>query len=46
MTAQRGPGRAGGLLKVDDKCSLNELYSIPPALCKEIAEAATEINRS
>jgi hypothetical protein len=41
MTAQRGPGRLRGILKPRDKCSLNELYSMPSGLCKEIALAAT-----
>jgi hypothetical protein len=41
QTAQRGPGRIHGELKVADKCSLHQLYSMPKELCDEIAEAAT-----
>ena len=39
MTAQRGPCRRGGVLATNDKCSLQQLYSIPKGLCDEIAEA-------
>ena len=35
-TAQRGPRRGGNS---DDRCSLHELHSIPPALCSDIAES-------
>ena len=40
MTAQRGAGRARGALKPADNCSLEQLYSIPSALCDELAAAA------
>ena len=40
MTAQRGPGRKNGTLLDGDRCSLNQLYSMPPDLCDEIAKAA------
>jgi hypothetical protein len=40
-SAQRGPGKLKGILKSRDKCSLNELYSMPSDLCKEIAIAAS-----
>ena len=40
MTAQRGSGRVRGALKPADKCSLEQLYSIPSALCDELAAAA------
>ena len=40
MTAQRGPGRVRGELKEGDRCSLRQLYSMPPGLCDKIAEAA------
>jgi hypothetical protein len=42
QTAQRGPGRIRGERKGGDRCSLNQLYSMPKALCDEIAEAATQ----
>lgn len=40
-TAQRGPGRLNGSLRVLDRFELTELYSIPPALCVSLAAAAT-----
>ena len=40
-TAQRGPGRRGDCRMQEDKCSLQQLYSMPPDLCKKICEAAT-----
>jgi hypothetical protein len=40
QTAQRGSGRVKGTLKPSDQCSLEQLYSMPPALCDEIASAA------
>jgi hypothetical protein len=39
LTAQRGPGRKGGILDPTDKCSLAQLYSIPKELCDELATA-------
>jgi hypothetical protein len=41
QTAQRGPGRLRGALKDNDRCSLNQLHSMPPELCDEIALEAT-----
>jgi len=41
QTAQRGPGRVGGVLKANDRCSLDQLYSMPPRLCAEICQEAT-----
>jgi hypothetical protein len=41
MTAQRGPGRIGGELKTGDRCSLSQLYSMPPPLAQEICREAT-----
>ena len=38
MSAQRGPSRGKG---AQDKCSLSQLHSMPPQLCKEIAQAWT-----
>jgi hypothetical protein len=41
MTAQRRPGTAKGALKpADSSCSLEQLYSMPPTLCDQIASAA------
>jgi hypothetical protein len=40
QTAQRGSGRIKGTLKPSDQCSLEQLYSMPPTLCDEIASAA------
>ena len=39
MSAQRGPSRVGGLVRTGDRCSQMTLYSTPPALCDELAEA-------
>ena len=41
MSAQRGPAKQGGVLKVGDRCSLSQLHSMPPALCEEICLEAT-----
>ena len=38
MSAQRGPSKHKG---AQDKCSLAQLHSMPPQLCKEIAQAWT-----
>ena len=43
MTAQRGPAPTKGIRNTADRCSLNELYSIPPLLCDEIAAAASVV---
>ena len=39
-TAQRGPGRVQGTLKPNDRCSLNQLHSMPPELCRAICDHA------
>ena len=40
-SAQRGADHArGGGRKQNDECSQAQLYSMPPALCDEIAQAA------
>ena len=39
MSAQRGPSRGKG---AQDRCSLAQLYSMPPQLCEELAKAWTE----
>ena len=39
MTAQRAPGKKGGVRDPNDKCSLQQLYSMPSELCDEIALA-------
>ena len=41
MTAQRGPGRRKGCINAGDRCSLNQLHSMPKTLCDQIAKAAT-----
>jgi len=42
-TAQRGPGRVQGALKPNDRCSLNQLHSMPPKLCRAICQEATKM---
>ena len=45
-SAQRGANRArGGGRRIDDNCSQQILYSTPPELCDEIAEAAERAAR-
>jgi hypothetical protein len=41
LTAQRGPGRIKGKLKENDRCTLDQLHSMPHELCLEIACEAT-----
>jgi hypothetical protein len=42
MTAQRGPSRSKVReMNKADKCSLRQLYSMPPELCRELADAFT-----
>ena len=40
VSAQRAPAKAGGVRRPtgQDRCSLATLYSMPPALCDELAE--------
>ena len=45
-TAQRGPGKRKGQLMAGDRCSLEQLYSMPRPLCDEIANAALRANGS
>jgi hypothetical protein len=46
MSAQRAPKKVAGVRVATalDKCSLDQLYSIPPLLCDEIANAALRAN--
>ena len=39
QTAQRGPGRVGGALRVGDRCSLDVLHALPSLLCEAIVAA-------
>ena len=43
-TAQRAPGKQHGVRRREgeDRCSLEQLYSIPPQLCQAICDAATQ----
>jgi len=43
-TAQRAPGKQHGVRRREgeDRCSLEQLYSIPPQLCRSICDAATQ----
>ena len=43
-TAQRGPGKRKGQLMAGDRQTLDQLYSIPPLLCRDIANAALQAN--
>ena len=44
QTAQRGPGKKDGkrVPSEEDKFSMHQLYSMPPTLCKEFAQACNE----
>jgi hypothetical protein len=39
MTAQRAPGKKDGVRDKRDKCSVDQLYSMPKGLCDELAKA-------
>ena len=43
-TAQRAPGKQHGVRRREgeDRCSLEQLYSIPPQLCQAICDTATQ----
>ena len=43
-TAQGAPGKQHGVRRREgeDRCSLEQLYSIPPQLCRSICDAATQ----
>jgi len=45
-TAQRAPTRVKGILMKHDRCSLAQLYSIPPDLCKELCDACDAVIRA
>jgi len=40
-TAQRAPGKRDGVRREGDRCSLQQLSSMPPGLCRAICDAAT-----
>ena len=42
FTAQRGPSKRQGQLMANDRFSRHQLYSMPPELCKEFAEACVQ----
>lgn len=46
-TAQRAPTKVGGVRRpsCEDKCTQDQLYSMPPALCAEICREATRALR-
>ena len=41
QTAQRAPGKVGGVRRSGDSFGLNELYRMPAELCDELAAAST-----
>jgi hypothetical protein len=43
ISAQRAPAKVGGVRRAtaDDKCTLEQLYSMPEGLCDDICRAAT-----